>query len=95
MTVTDEPGVYLEGRFGVRIENTLLIVPAGESEFGKFLGFETLTLCPIDVRPIIKEMLTPAERMWLNDYHAMVYQRLKEHLKEDEVEWLKSVTTPI
>jgi len=47
------------------------------------------------VRPIIKEMLTPAERMWLNDYHAMVYQRLKEHLKEDEVEWLKSVTTPI
>ena len=95
MTVTDEPGVYLEGRFGVRIENTLLIVPAGESEFGKFLGFETLTLCPIDVHPIIKEMLTPAERMWLNDYHAMVYQRLKEHLKEDEVEWLKSVTTPI
>ena len=95
MTVTDEPGVYLEGRFGVRIENTLLIVPAGESEFGKFLGFETLTRCPIDVRPIIKEMLTPAERMWLNDYHAMVYQRLKEHLKEDEVEWLKSVTTPI
>ena len=95
MTVTDEPGVYLEGRFGVRIENTLLIVPAGESEFGKFLGFETLTLCPIDVRPIIKEMLTPAERMWLNDYHAMVYQRLKEHLKEDEVEWMKSVTTPI
>jgi len=95
MTVTDEPGVYLEGRFGVRIENTLLVVPIEETEFGRFLGFETLTLCPIDVRPIIKELLTPEERQWLNDYHVMVYQRLKDHLDGDEKGWLKVATAPI
>ena len=95
MTVTDEPGVYLEGRFGVRIENTLLVVPIEETEFGRFLGFETLTLCPIDVRPIIKELLTPEERQWLNDYHVMVCQRLKDHLDGDEKGWLKVATAPI
>ena len=95
MTVTDEPGIYLEGRFGVRIENTLLVVPVEETECGRFLGFETLTLCPIDVRPIIKELLTPEERQWLNDYHTMVYQRLKDYLKDDEVGWLKAATAPI
>ncbi len=95
MTVTDEPGVYLEGRFGVRIENTLLVVPIGETECGRFLGFETLTLCPIDVRPIIREMLTLEERQWLNDYHTMVYQRLKGYLKEDEVRWLRAATAAI
>lgn len=95
MTVTDEPGVYLEGRFGVRIENTLLVVPVEETECGSFLGFETLTLCPIDVRPIMKDLLTPEERQWLNDYHAMVYQRLKDYLKEDEIQWLRTATAPI
>ena len=95
MTVTDEPGVYLEGRFGVRIENTLLVVPVEETECGSFLGFETLTLCPIDVRPIMKDLLTPEERQWLNDYHAMVYQRLKDYLKEDEIQWLRTTTAPI
>lgn len=95
MTVTDEPGVYLEGRFGVRIENTLLVVPVEETECGRFLGFETLTLCPIDVRPIMKDLLTPEERQWLNDYHAMVYQRLKDYLKEDEIQWLRTATAPI
>ena len=95
MTVTDEPGVYLEGRFGVRIENTLLVVPVEETECGSFLGFETLTLCPIDVRPIIREMLTLEERQWLNDYHTMVYQRLKGYLKEDEVRWLRAATAAI
>ena len=95
MTVTDEPGVYLEGRFGVRIENTLLVVPIGETECGRFLGFETLTLCPIDVRPIIREMLTLEERQWLNDYHTMVYQRLKGYLKEDEVRWLRAATAAV
>lgn len=95
MTVTDEPGVYLEGRFGVRIENTLLVVPVEETECGSFLGFETLTLCPIDVRPIMKDLMTPEERQWLNDYHAMVYQRLKDYLKEDEIQWLRTATAPI
>ena len=95
MTVTNEPGIYLEGRFGVRIENTLLVVPAGETECGKFLGFETLTLCPIDVKPIIVEMLTADERQWLNDYHAMVFNRLKNSLNGEEKAWLAVATAPI
>ena len=92
MTVTDEPGVYLGGRFGVRIENTLLVVPAEETECGRFLGFETLTLCPIETSPIIKELMTPEEIQWLNDYHTMVYERLSPYLNEDEKAWLRKVT---
>ncbi len=95
MTVTDEPGIYLEGRFGVRIENTLLVVPAKETECGRFLGFETLTLCPIDVKPIVTEMLTADERCWLNDYHARVYRQLKEYLSAAEQAWLATATAPI
>lgn len=95
MTVTDEPGIYLEGRFGVRIENTLLVVPAGETECGKFLGFETLTLCPIDMHPVVKELLTPEERQWLNDYHAMVYDRLRDNLNDEERAWLAVATAPV
>ena len=92
MTVTDEPGVYLGGRFGVRIENTLLVVPAEETECGRFLGFETLTLCPIETSPIIKELMTPEEIQWLNDYHSMVYGRLSPYLNEDEKAWLRKAT---
>ena len=95
MTVTDEPGIYLEGRFGVRIENTLLIVPAGETECGKFLGFETLTLCPIDMRPVMTELLTQDETDWLNCYHQQVYDTLSPHLDEDEREWLRENTRKI
>ena len=92
MTVTDEPGVYLGGRFGGRIENTLLVVPAEETECGRFLGFETLTLCPIETSPIIKELMTPEEIQWLNDYHTMVYERLSPYLNEDEKAWLRKAT---
>ena len=92
MTMTDEPGVYLGGRFGVRIENTLLVVPAEETECGRFLGFETLTLCPIETSPIIKELMTPEEIQWLNDYHTMVYERLSPYLNEDEKAWLRKAT---
>jgi Xaa-Pro aminopeptidase len=92
MTVTDEPGVYLGGRFGVRIENTLLVVPAEETECGRFLGFETLTLCPIETSPIIKELMTPEEIQWLNDYHTTVYERLSPYLNEDEKAWLRKAT---
>ena len=95
MTVTDEPGIYLEGRFGVRIENTLLVVPDKETECGRFLGFETLTLCPIDTKPIVKELLTDAERCWLNDYHARVCKQLKQYLSVDEQAWLTTATAPI
>ena len=88
MTVTDEPGVYLEGKFGVRIENTLLITPYKETEFGKFLQFESLTLCPIDKTPIIKDMLLQEEIDWLNKYHQKVFDTLSPHLYEEETAWL-------
>ena len=107
MTVTDEPGIYLDGRFGVRIENTLLIVPAaprgtddqisqdGVTEFGQFLQFEPLTLCPIDKRPILTELLDDEERRWLNDYHQMVCERLAPLLTDDEKNWLVMACSPL
>ena len=95
MTITDEPGIYLAGKFGVRTENTLLIVPFKETEFGKFLQFESLTLCPIDTTPIVVEMLLPEERQWLNDYHQMVFNRLSPHLTPEEQDWLHNATKPI
>ena len=95
MTVTNEPGIYLEGKFGVRIENTLLIVPAETTAFGDFLKFETLTLAPIDTAPIVLEMLSAEEREWLNNYHRRVYESLSPHLTEGEKEWLRVATLPI
>ena len=95
MTVTNEPGIYLEGKFGVRIENTLLIVPAESTAFGDFLKFETLTLAPIDTAPIVLEMLGTEEREWLNNYHRRVYESLSPYLEGNEKEWLRKATLPI
>ena len=95
MTVTDEPGIYLENRFGVRIENTLLIVPAEETELGRFLTFEPLTLCPIDTAPVMPELLSAEETAWLNAYHQQVYDVLSPHLTADESDWLREVCQPI
>ena len=95
MTVTDEPGIYLPGKFGVRIENTLLITYFNESEFGKFLQFEALTLCPIDKKPIIKEMMLPEEIEWLNQYHQRVFELLSPRLDDDEIEWLQVACAPL
>lgn len=95
MTVTDEPGLYLAGRFGVRTENTLLIVPYKNTEFGSFLGFEPLTLCPIDLSPVKKEMLLPEEKEWLNAYHRTVYDRLSPLLEGEDREWLASACAEI
>lgn len=92
MTVTDEPGLYLAGRFGVRIENTLLITPYKETEFGQFLQFESLTLCPIDTTPIVREMMLAEEVAWLNDYHQQVRDTLSPHLDESERAWLRKAT---
>ena len=89
MTITDEPGVYLEGKFGVRIENTLLITPYKETQFGQFLQFESLTLCPIDKAPIIKDLLLQEEIDWLNQYHQQVFDTLSPHLDDEEKAWLK------
>ena len=95
MTVTNEPGLYLEGKFGVRIENTLLIVPAETTAYGDFLKFETLTLAPIDKKPIVLEMLSEEEREWLNSYHRRVYDKLSLYLDKEEKEWLRLATLPI
>lgn len=95
MTVTDEPGIYLEGQFGVRIENTLLITPFKETAFGKFLRFEALTLCPIDTAPIVREMMTDEEVQWLNSYHGRVREALSPHLSDEERAWLDEATKAI
>lgn len=95
MTVTDEPGIYCEGEFGVRIENILLIQPYRETRFGRFLQFETLTLCPIDTMPLDVSLLTTEEKQWLNDYHQMVYDRLSPHLDDAGRQWLREATKRI
>lgn len=104
MTITNEPGIYLAGRFGVRIENTMIVVPADTSKFfsvgdeaerGSYLQLEPLTLCPIDTTPIVPGMLTDDEREWLNDYHALVYERLAPLLSSEERAWLREKTSEL
>ena len=95
MTVTDEPGIYLAGKFGVRIENTLLITSYKQTEFGQFLQFESLTLCPIDTSPVIPEMLLPEEMDWLNAYHQRVFETLSPYLSSDESVWLCNACAPL
>ena len=95
MTVTNEPGLYLEGKFGVRIENTLLIVPAETTDFGDFLKFETLTLAPIDTMPIVLDLLTEEERLWINNYHRRVFESLSPYLAGHERKWLEEATRSI
>ena len=95
MTITDEPGIYLSGKFGVRIENTLLITPYRETPFGKFLQFESLTLCPIDTVPILTDMLLPEELSWLNAYHQRVFDTLAPHLSPAESSWLRAACAPL
>lgn len=95
MTITDEPGIYLAGEFGVRIENTLLVTNYVQTDFGKFLQMEPLTLCPIDTAPIEMELMTLEEKKWLNDYHRMVFEKLSPWLEEDDKNWLKEATKPL
>ncbi len=95
MTITDEPGIYLPGRCGARTENTLLIIPYQETEFGKFLQFDSLTLCPIDKTPIVVEMMTPEEIDWLDGYHQRVLDTLSPHLDEEEIAWLRKACEPL
>ena len=94
MTVTDEPGLYLQGKFGVRIENTLLIKPYMTTAFGDFLQMEPLTLCPIDTAPIVREMMLPEETGWLNGYHEYVLDKLSPHLTGADLDWLRAATQP-
>lgn len=95
MTVTDEPGLYLSGKFGVRIENTLLIKDYQTTEFGKFLQMESLTLCPIDLTPVDFSMLQPEEIEWLDIYHRDVFEKLSPYLEGEDLEWLREATHPV
>ena len=95
MVTSNEPGVYKAGSHGIRTENLVLTVPAGEGMFGKYLKFETLTLCPICRKGIIKEMLTNEEIEWLNNYHQTVYEKLSPDLNEEEKVWLQEATASL
>jgi len=95
MITSNEPGIYRPGRWGVRIENLLLTVPAPASEFGEFLQFETLTLCPIDTRLIEPSLMRADEIAWLNAYHATVRERLAPRLGGDALAWLIARTEPL
>lgn len=105
MTITDEPGIYMDGRHGVRHEDTMLVVPADFSDkgqegnegitFGPYYTFEHLTLCPIFTSPIIVDMLQQEEKDWFNNYQQTVYDKLAPHLDEEHKQWLYEVTRPI
>ena len=95
MLTSDEPAFYREGKHGIRIENLILVVEDEENEFGKFLKFETVTLCPIDLKPVDVDLLTKDERNWLNNYHEEVNQKLSPHLDDEHKNWLKEKTIAI
>ncbi|KUY92878.1 peptidase M24 [Burkholderia territorii] len=95
MITSIEPGVYRPGKWGIRIENLVVNRAAGQTEFGDFLAFETLTLCPIDTRCVLVEMLHEEERAWLNTYHATVRERVGRHVSGDAKAWLDARTQPI
>ncbi len=95
MVTSNEPGVYKAGSHGIRTENLVLTVPAGEGMFGSYLQFETITLCPIDKRPILRELLTDEEIEWLNAYHQKVYEALAPSLSAEDRDWLANATSAL
>lgn len=96
MIITNEPGVYKEGKHGIRIENTLLVVKdINSEEFGEFYKFKTISYCPIDLNGVVVEMLTNEERDWLNNYHKIVFEKLSPYLNDEEIEFLKVQTREI
>ena len=94
MTVTNEPGIYRAGKYGIRTENTMLTVPSRKTDFGEFYKFEQLTLCPINTETILWGMLSPEETNWLNEYHETVYSKLSPLLTDEEKQWLRNATNP-
>lgn len=95
MVTTDEPGVYLEGKYGIRTENEIICKKAEKNEYGQFMEFETITYAPIDLDAILPEEMTATERKLLNDYHKMVYEKISPFMTEEEKEWLKVYTRAI
>lgn len=95
MNVTNEPGVYIAGSHGIRLENELIVQKAEKTEFGQFMKFETMTYAPLDLDGVIKELLSKEEIEYLNNYHQMVYEKVSPHLTQEEKEWLKEYTRAI
>ena len=95
MVTTDEPGVYLEGQYGIRTENELLCRKAQKNEYGQFMEFEIITYAPIDLDAILPEEMTKRERGLLNEYHKMVYEKISPFLNDEEREWLRKYTREI
>lgn len=96
MVTSNEPGIYRANEYGIRIENLIVTQEYKKTEdFGMFYGFETITLCPIDTTPIVKKLMTKKEIKWLNNYHKMVFAKLKKQLNKEEKEWLKGKTRSI
>ena len=95
MVTTDEPGVYVEGSHGIRIENELVCRKAEKNEYGQFMDFETITYAPIDLDAINPSLMSERERKMLNDYHAMVYEKLSPYMTEEENIWLKKYTKSV
>ena len=95
MTVTNEPGLYKAGRYGIRIENTMVVKHHNESEFGSFFSLEPLTLCPIDTTPVIPELLGDDAREYLNAYHATVFERLSPFFDGEKLAFLEACCAPI
>ena len=95
MTITDEPGIYEEGEVGIRIENELLCVERVKNQYGRFLGFESMTRCPIDLTPVRPELLDADEKAWLNAFHAETYRDLAPLLTKAEAAWLAEKTKPL
>jgi Xaa-Pro aminopeptidase len=95
MVLSNEPGIYIPGEYGIRTENLMAVIPYEKNQFGDFLTFETLTVCPIDTNLLIADMLSSEERKWLNDYHTDVLEKLSPLLNEAEQNWLKKACQPI
>ncbi len=95
MITSNEPGIYRPMEYGIRIENLILTKKAGDSDFGTFFEFQTITLCPIDLTPVNLNLLTSEEIEWINNYHREVYEKLTPELNKEEQEWLKMKTMPI
>ncbi|RHO43189.1 aminopeptidase P family N-terminal domain-containing protein [Dorea sp. AM13-35] len=95
MVITDEPGIYEDGKFGIRIENEFIVRKGELNKYGQFMHFETITFAPIDLDGIDPEEMTKSEREWLNNYHKDVYEKIGPHLTDEEREWLKEYTRAI
>ena len=95
MVITNEPGIYIAGSHGIRLENELLVKYGPKTEYGQFMEFEAITYCPIDLDAINPDILTDSDKIELNNYHKKVYEIIGPHLTDEERAWLKEATREI